>query len=174
MNIHDFLIEHNACKPSIKWASSKNLDEIWNTCKRGDWLLWLAQKCKVDARTLTAAKAKCAALGLPYMTDQRSIDAIEAARKFGRGEISNEDLETFAHFAYFAFDDAENSENWDKFAAAYCAYSASCISADAFNAAIFDFASKSTQKRAELSLICADIVRETIPFDHIKQFINNY
>lgn len=173
MNIHDFLIQKNACFPAIEWAHAKTMDEIWNTCERGDWLLWLAEKCEVDIRTLTAAKAECAALGMPYVTDQRSINAIEAARKFGSGEMSDEALKVYASYAHFAVDDAYDSKEWVTYAAAYCSYSASSISTPAFHAASCDF-SGSDEMRDKLSRKCADIVRGIIQFDHIKQFINNY
>ena len=31
----------NACDDAKKWASDKTWKEIYETCHRGDWLLWL-------------------------------------------------------------------------------------------------------------------------------------
>ena len=45
MNDHDqfiaWLIEHNACGSGIEFAKTcQSPREVWNTCPRGDWLLW--------------------------------------------------------------------------------------------------------------------------------------
>ena len=45
MNDHEqfiaWLIEHNACGSGIEFAKTcQSPREVWNTCPRGDWLLW--------------------------------------------------------------------------------------------------------------------------------------
>jgi hypothetical protein len=55
------LIELKACKQALEWAGDKTWEEIYNTCHRGDWLLWLFAKTNPnDFRLLTLAKARCA------------------------------------------------------------------------------------------------------------------
>ena len=54
------LIELNACAEALEWAGDKTWEEIYNTCHRGDWLLWLFAKTNPDdLRLLTLAKAHC-------------------------------------------------------------------------------------------------------------------
>jgi hypothetical protein len=36
-----FLIEHNACKPSIAWLGDRNYREAIEECNRKDWIQWL-------------------------------------------------------------------------------------------------------------------------------------
>ena len=45
------------CEEAADWAQGKTIQEIWNTCERGDWLLWWAQKRGLESRKLTAAYA---------------------------------------------------------------------------------------------------------------------
>jgi hypothetical protein len=55
------LIQLNACAEALEWAGDKTWEEIYNTCHRGDWLLWLFAKTNPDDfRLLTLAKAHCA------------------------------------------------------------------------------------------------------------------
>ena len=55
------LIKLNACAEALEWAGDKTWEEIYNTCHRGDWLLWLFAKTNPDdLRLLTLAKAHCA------------------------------------------------------------------------------------------------------------------
>lgn len=42
------LKELNACPEAIQWAGNKSWREIYDTCDRGDWLLWLFAKTNPD------------------------------------------------------------------------------------------------------------------------------
>jgi hypothetical protein len=54
------LIQLDACAEALEWAGDKTWEEIYNTCHRGDWLLWLFAKTNPDDfRLLTLAKAHC-------------------------------------------------------------------------------------------------------------------
>ena len=44
MNKEDFkqkLIDLDACLVARRWADEKSLKETWESCERGDWMLWL-------------------------------------------------------------------------------------------------------------------------------------
>lgn len=61
MTIQEKLIELGACEDARKWAIGKSIEDIWETCHRGDWMLWLFKRTNPDdLRVLTLAKAKCA------------------------------------------------------------------------------------------------------------------
>ena len=36
-----FLVKKDACREAVTWAKDKSLEEAWEQCERGDWLLWL-------------------------------------------------------------------------------------------------------------------------------------
>ena len=38
------LSDLGACHEAVIWAKGKSLAQVWRTCKRGDWLLWLCGK----------------------------------------------------------------------------------------------------------------------------------
>lgn len=109
MTFKQKLIELRACNVAIEWAADKTIEEVWQTCERGDWMLWLAQRADIDTRTLTLAKARCAELAIPYMTDERSINAVKVALAFGRGEATMEELKAAAYAAYAAADAAADA-----------------------------------------------------------------
>jgi hypothetical protein len=98
----------SACSEAIEWvATQKNKIEAWQNCERGDWMLWLAKRLDVDDRKLTLAKFKCANQVRHLMTDKRSTDALNAAEKYGNGEISRDELDNAsananASYAYAA------------------------------------------------------------------------
>ena len=73
----ELLIKLNACNPAIDWAEGKSWEEVYNTCHRGDWLLWLYKKTNKDnLRKLTLAKGLCANTVRHLMKDERSVAAV--------------------------------------------------------------------------------------------------
>ena len=96
------LVELGACRDAVEWAGDKELPEAWETCPRGDWMLWLAQKAGVSLRTLTAAKAECAATVLHLMKDERSRNAVLVSRRYGMGEATELELVSARDAAYAA------------------------------------------------------------------------
>lgn len=91
----NWLQENNACKESIRWIKQNNiqsLEEAWNICERGDWLLWMATKLKVDKRKLVLCGALYAHTFVQYMEDPRSRDAVRIAFLWGRGKATDAEL----------------------------------------------------------------------------------
>jgi len=111
MTFKELLIKLNACEEAREWAGDMPIEEIVSTCRRGDWLLWLAEKVDVDLRLRTLAKGHCANTVRHLMTDERSIKAVDVAIAFGEGKATREELDAAAYAAYAA-------------AAAYAAYDA--------------------------------------------------
>jgi len=113
------LIELNACKDAREWAGDKSWQEIYNTCHRGDWLLWLFKRTNPDdLQLLILAKGHCANTVRHLMKDERSIKAVDAAIAYGEGKISREELDAAANAA-------ANAAAADAAAAAYAASAAS-------------------------------------------------
>jgi hypothetical protein len=164
--IHELLIELRACNEAIEWANNyRTIEEIVDKIERGDWLLWLAKKVGMPLKQLTLAKAMCAKTVIHLMKDQRSIDAVNIAEKFGlTDEVTLEDLNfarknaEAAAYAYAYADDAAASAAH----AAYCAadatsYSAAAETAENAEAAAYAYADGTKNKKQT-----ADICRETI------------
>ena len=102
----ELLIKLNACNEAREWASNKSIDEIWATCHRGDWMMWLARKLNIDKRVLTLAKGHCANTVRHLMKDERSIAAVDMAIKYGEGNATDSELAAAAAAAYDATADA--------------------------------------------------------------------
>ena len=83
----------NACREAQEWADGQeSYEQAWRICDRGDWMLWIAAKQKVDIRVLTRAKVECAKLVEHLMIDPRSINALRVAERFADGHASEEEL----------------------------------------------------------------------------------
>jgi hypothetical protein len=78
-----FLQEYEKCDSSEQW---------WNECQRGDWMLTIAKKLRVDEKLLFRAKALCAKTVEHLMRDERSKKAVQAALDFADGKISRDEL----------------------------------------------------------------------------------
>ena len=117
MSLKELLIELNACDEANGWVSDKNIEDAVKEVERGDWLLWLAKKIDIPIKPLTLAKARCAKTVIHLMKDQRSIDAVNLAEKYGlTDEISDDDLKNAADAAAYyaasaAADDAAKTKN---------------------------------------------------------------
>jgi hypothetical protein len=120
MNIHELLIEKKACQSAMDWAKDyETIEQIVENVHRGDWLLWLAKKIDIPIKTLTLAKARCAKTVIHLMKDQRSIDAVNLAERFGlTDEVILDDLKIAYAAAACAADAAYAAAD----AAAACAY----------------------------------------------------
>jgi len=113
------------CKSAIEFRKEfKSFEEAWDACPRGDWMLWLASKLKVDKRLLTLTKGYCAKTVEHLMKDERSKKAVQAAIDYGNNLIDEEELRGAAAAA-----DAAAA------AAAYAAYAAAAAAAYAADAA---------------------------------------
>ena len=103
------LKKHNACEDAQQWAQDKTIEEAYNTCPRGDWMLWLFAKTNPDdLQRLTLAKGHCANTVRHLMKDERSIKAVDVAIAFGEGKATREELNAAAAdaAAYYAAADA--------------------------------------------------------------------
>ena len=148
----------NACEDAIKYVrNQKSPEEAWNNCSRGDWMLWLARRLDVDNRLLTLAKATCANQVRSLMTDQRSLDALDACFRYANGELTREELNTFTSAA----SDAADAADYADYAAYYAAAAAYAASADAAAAAADDAASATAARKESLKK-SADICREIL------------
>lgn len=151
MKINQILEKHEACPNAQHWADGKTWQEIYTTCHRGDWLLWLfARTNPDDLQILTLAKGHCANTFRHLMKDPRSIKAVDTAIAFGEGKATREQLDAASADGYaaavaYAADGAA--------AAAYAAFAA-------FDAAAYAAAAAADKKDQQLT---ADICRKYLP-----------
>ena len=163
----ELLLKLKACGLAIDWAGDKTIEEIWATCHRGDWMLWLARKLNIDKRVLTLAKGHCANTVRHLMKDERSIAAVDMAIKYGEGNATDTELAAAAYAAYDADADADYAADAAAAAAYAAAYAAAAYAADAAAyAAAADARKKSQQATAE-------ICRKYIPLDLILAAIKS-
>lgn len=108
-----FLKTNRACESGLEWAETQSdLYELWNNCHRGDWLLWLANKLKVDQKKLALCAALCAHTVVHLMTDRRSREAVRIAFLWGRGKATDEQLREAREAAWAAWAVADAAAAW--------------------------------------------------------------
>ena len=146
------LTELGACSEAVTWAGRKTHKQAWETCKRGDWLLWIADRFDVDRKLLVLAACGCARTVLKYVPvgEDRPRIAIETAEAWTRGEAMIDQVRSAADAASAAH--ALYAAEAAAYAAAYAAADAAAHAADAA-----DTSRISTLEK------CADIVRDYYP-----------
>ena len=160
------LAELGACPEAVEWAGRKTHKKAWKTCKRGDWLLWIAGRLGVDRKLLVLAACACARTALKFVLkgEDRPRIAIETAEAWTRGEATIDQVRSAAYAsalaAYAAY--ATNAPYAASRAAAYAANAANAA-ADAADAVL-------AAARKDM----AAIVRKIIPFSVIKKAIADY
>jgi hypothetical protein len=182
--LKEYLKTLHACEESVIWAGDKTIEEAVHECHRGDWLLWLAQRCDVELKPLTLAKAHCANTVRHLMKDERSIKAVDVAIAFGQGRATLDELNEVYSAAAKAAAYAYAAVN----AAAYASASASAAAAadsefaDAAAAAAYDaayaaaYAAANAAARAANRQQTADICRKHIGdiiIDKVNQLLNH-
>ena len=143
-----------ACGDAVQWAKGKSLKEVWATCARGDWMLWLCGRMDgklgwATRQELVLAACDCAELALPgfekeYPDDKRPRTAIETARKWANGEATREEVRTAAD------------------AAAYAAHAAYAADAAAHAADAAAYAAPHAAAKTNTLITCADICRKRL------------
>lgn len=90
-----------ACEDATEWAKGKDLKTVWETCERGDWLLWLIGNMMdkpnwPTRQQLVLAACACAETSLKYVPEGelRPKEAIDAARRWANGQSSIEEVQT--------------------------------------------------------------------------------
>jgi len=115
------LTKYKPCSEAVEFRSEySTFKEAWDNCPRGDWMLWIASKLEVNIHMLTYAKALCVETVIHLMTDERSINAVKVAKRFGKYKATREDLKTASDDADAAYDAAYD----DAYTAAAAAYAA--------------------------------------------------
>jgi len=132
------LIKLKACSEAKEWAENKSWEEVYNTCHRGDWLLWLFKKTNPDdLQLLTLAKGHCTNTVRHLMKDERSIKAVDVAIAFGEGKATREDADATYAAAYAAFAAASADADAAAYAAAAATYAVTAAADVAYAAATY-------------------------------------
>jgi len=160
----------NPCHIGLVFAESRNFDavKIWNTCPRGDWMIWLLRQTQSIDRQ-TSVKLAClwaehvlSIYESKYPDDKRPRLAIEAAKAWA----DNPTDEKLA-LVKLAADEAWKARRADAaaadaaaaaYAAAYAAYAAYAAAAFAAAAAADVAADVAAERKWQ-----ADKIRELIP-----------
>ena len=167
-------LPRNACRDALAWAYSQpSANAAWNTCERGDWMLWVLGKLSgkpesASRKKLVLAACACARLALIHVPkgEDRPLIAIETAERYARGKGPTlHDVKEAAYAAAAtaastaAATDAATAAYAATAAAAYAAYAAYAATAatTATAAAYAAYARTLTFKQ------CADIVRTHYP-----------
>jgi hypothetical protein len=81
----------DAPRDLIAWTSGRAIDELWDECDRGDWLMWLAIVENVPLVAIVEAAEACARRAvhaLPSDSKREPLSrALKAARELESGEI---------------------------------------------------------------------------------------
>jgi hypothetical protein len=188
--LKQYLQKLHACEESVIWAGDKTIEEAVHECHRGDWILWLAQRCDVELKPLTLAKAHCANTVRHLMKDERSIKAVDVAIAFGQGRATLDELNEVYPAAADAYDAASATAKAAAYAsakaAAYAAASAAAAAdsefADAAYAAANDAATAaayaaikaaaSAANRQQTADICRKHIGELIIIK-VNQLLNH-
>ena len=144
-------IEHlekppRACSDAIDFCRGKSPKKSWDTCERGDWMLWEATHAGVDSKLILTAMCKCVRPVLLLVKDADSRPpriVIETIEAYVQGDATIGDV----RIAACAIDDD---------AAAHIVHAAA-NAVDAAHAAAYT-------KRKEASKLQAKMVREVISY----------
>ena len=174
------LRKKGACQEALSWLETQpNWQIAWDTCDRGDWMLWLIGKMSASLESrqkLVLTACQCARLTLPYTSDDRPLKTIETAEAWTRGEATLEMVreavraaKAAAYAAYAAADAASAgyvaaSAADAAYAAAFAAYAAADVAFAAHAVAFAAYAADAADLAGDITLRqCADIIRKHYP-----------
>ena len=184
----------DACNEAIAWSKSQrvSLQESWNKCHRGDWMLWLLYMSQSDQNKMVLVNCKIARTVLKYVPkdEERPLKAIKTTEAWIKlkckgnvtGQVTLEDVKTarrevstcssFAAGAlvstvFYAAEAAyfATVDSYISYKTVNTAYASADYAACAFSAASLAAFSSATAKNAcqRSYLNSAKIVREFFP-----------
>ena len=140
------------CREALEWYQNQSDEKTaWENCHRGDWMLWIACRLKVDNRIIILTKGHCANTVRDLMRDKRSRDAVDAAIAYGEGRISIDQLHAAADAAVVAAVAAANAAD-----AAYAAAADADVNAAADAAYAAADATYAAATAADAAVAAAD------------------
>lgn len=167
----------HACGDAIRWVESQDGSPyaLWRRCDRGDWLLWLVARAGVDRRLVVLAACDCAETALVHVPagEEQPRIAIEAARRWVRGEVSTEEMRAAVYDVRAAYDACSVHDAASAYAttAAYdaaAAYAASEAATAAADAEYTYAAAADTAAHARSLAKSAKLVRRRIPWSAVR------
>jgi hypothetical protein len=167
MKAKELMEKYRACQTAIDWAGDKTVQEAWETCHRGDWMLWIYQKIYPDnTKEITLAKAHFANTVRDLM-DEPCKQAVDIAIAFGNGkaelyELRNACDEIYAVY-HASYEAADNIYTAIANEAAYYAVDVSfglIVAATASEAAYYAANDNNASAREENRMQTADICRK--------------
>src|SRR3989304_1677620 len=99
------LLDLNLCTSAVNWLNQypdASLQELWNTCPRSDWMLWVLKKFHPLSPRLFVQIACAVVRETPLadgrtvwdlLTDERSRQTIETAERWEKGEATKTELQ---------------------------------------------------------------------------------
>ena len=99
------LVKLGACSEARDWARGKTLREVWKTCKRGDWMLWLAARYgDVPLKTLVAIACDEADPAMAYVPacETRPQGCLAMTRRRLKNEATIEEVKAAKAAAWAA------------------------------------------------------------------------
>lgn len=149
-SMRDLLVRLGACREARVWAADKSLSEVWSSCERADWLLWLAGRMAgkpgwPSHREVVLAACDCAETSLKFLPEgeDRQRKCIEVVRRWAAGLATLEEVRD-------ARRDAAPSASGYAAAYAIYAFDATLSSSVAYAAAAVD---DRTKALAEMAII---------------------
>ena len=167
-----------ACEEGQQYAANfSDPQEAWNSCDRGDWMLWLVgalsgQPESEERKKLVMTACECVRLAvLPIQNREHEnviLKCLETTEKWSKNAATIDEVKQARTNAY-----AANAYAADAYAAAYAAYAAYAYTAPAnaaanvaYYAAYAAYAatvSNAAYATAKILKECADIVRKHYP-----------
>ena len=139
--LRQFLTSRDACSSAMNWLGDRDSDQMWAECERPDWLLWWAGQV-VSRQELVLAACDCAETALRYVPEgeDRPRLAIDAARRWARGEATVKEVDAARAAAIAAYINAGYAASYAALTAyatpaPYAAHSAAAAAEEAARAA---------------------------------------
>ena len=177
-DVKAFAHAKSACPEAMRWLATQiDPATAWETCKRPDWMIWLAARRGVDRKTIVRVACACARTSLRFVPEgeDRPRLAIETAERWCDDRATIEEVRAaadaaYAAYAYAAADAADAAYAYayaaDAAYAAY-AYAYAYAAADAAYAA-YAYAYAYADARRQANIQMCQIVREHISFEMIR------
>lgn len=155
------------------WADAQpSYREAWQTCERGDWMMWIAAKQRAGKKKIILSGIEIARTVQHLMADPRLLKALDVAERYSRGDATKIELNMARHDAhdvvYLATRATRVAEaDYAKALRAESAAKAAClVTTDA--AATVRAAAAATESEEESLKNSADIIRKHIKFEDLR------
>lgn len=95
----ELMHNYGACYEAQRWGFDRTVQEAWEACDRGDWMLWMYGRLNnASTKEVYLVKGLMADIVSDTLNTESQKDVIRSAIAYGRGDMTREEFDAYTRY----------------------------------------------------------------------------